>query len=607
MQSASSGSTASSGPSNLKKWGPIAAVAAVVVVGGGILIATSGGDDEVTTAPATTAPAVTEPAATDPPAGTDPPATEPEGTEAPDSTEAPDTSGLPGTGGITFPLSFTDATEQGIEVEWGERCDTATGRIAVPDFFAPDCYAPFEGDNGGATSRGVTADTISVVVYQGPDGDPVINYISDAVAVDDTNADERATIDVMLEFYATFYELYGRTVEFTYFEGSGIATDEVSARADAVRIAEDLQPFAVIGGPALTNAFADELAAREVLCIGCTPTQPAQWYVDRDPYVWGITAGSEQGRAHVLEFVTKQLVGRPAEHAGDEAFRTQERTFGLVYIESGAESQVIAQGYAAGLEAAGSSLTESLPYVLDPASIQQSAAQIIAKLKSSGVTTVILVGDPVAPRDFTREATAQQYFPEWVVGASALMDTTAFARTYDQQQWANAFGVTTLSARFTPENGGYYRLFRWYAGEEPPGADSIGVFMPGPALFHAVVQAAGPDLTPESFRDALFLIGDTQQAISQPYLSWGDRGYWDQPDYNGIDDATVFWWDPDATGPDEIRREGTGMWQYVDGGTRFLPGEWPTEPALFDPEGAVALYTEPPAGEEIPDYPSPAG
>ena len=74
-----------------------------------------------------------------------------------------------------------------------------------------------------------------------------------------------------------------------------------------------------------------------------------------------------------------------------------------------------------------------------------------------------------------------------------------------------------------------------------------------------------------------------------------------------MDDATAFWWDATATGADEIRRDGTGMYQYVDGGKRYLPGEWPTEDKLFNPDGAVAIYLTPPAGEERGDYPSPAG
>ncbi len=59
------------------------------------------------------------------------------------------------------------------------------------DFFAPECYAPFEGDNGGETAQGVTADSIKVVYYLGPDDDPIINYITAAIANDDTNADAK--------------------------------------------------------------------------------------------------------------------------------------------------------------------------------------------------------------------------------------------------------------------------------------------------------------------------------------------------------------------------------------------------------------------------------
>ena len=106
----------------------------------------------------------------------------------------------------------------------------------------------------------------------------------------------------------------------------------------------------------------------------------------------------------------------------------------------------------------------------------------------------------------------------------------------------------------------------------------------------------------------MFASPGTIPAITAPFLTYGDKGYWGGvADYQGVDDATEFWWDSNATGIDEIRREGTGMYQYVDGGKRFLPGEWPTQDKLFNPAGAVAIYDTPPAGEERGDYPSPAG
>src|SRR5690606_37532989 len=114
---------------------------------------------------------------------------------------------------------------------------------------------------------------------------------------------------------------------------------------------------------------------------------------------------------------------------------------------------------------------------------------------------------------------------------------------------------------------------------------------------------AGPNLTHETIKQALFSGAQTRSAISQPSLSWGDHGIWPEADYVGIDDATLIWWDPTATGPDEIRKQGTGMYQFVDGGKRYLPGTWPSEDKFFVPDGAVTIYDVPPPGEAPPTYP----
>jgi hypothetical protein len=46
-----------------------------------------------------------------------------------------------------------------------------------------------------------------------------------------------------------------------------------------------------------------------------------------------------------------------------------------------------------------------------------------------------------------------------------------------------------------------------------------------------------------------------------------------------------------------------GMMRYVDGGKRYLPGEWPTDPMpWFEEEGTVTVYTEVP--DPPPDYPA---
>ena len=574
MQPASS---TGSGSGSLRKWGPLVAIIAIVAVVAGIVLS-GGGDSDESDAPVTT--------------------------EAPSDSAAPSTDG--GSTDWSYPLLYPQAEELGIAdtIDWGDRCDTERGRIKVTDYFAPFCAAPFEGDNGGATDVGVTADEITIVQYMGPDSDPIINYITDAIKVDDTNAQEQEVVTDFMEYFQTYYEFYGRKINYVVYESTGLANDEVTARADAQRIVEEYKPFAVIGGPALTNAFGDELAALETFCVSCGGGSP-EWFAERDPYVWAIDGSAEQKQVHVVEFIGKQLAGKPASHAGDEFVNT-ERKFGLLYIESSAESKVLADLMVQRLTDVGAAPAEVIPYALDPGTIQQTASQAIAKLKAAGITSVILASDPVAPKDFTREATAQEYFPEWIVAAATLTDTTAFGRAYDQQQWAHAFGVTSLAVHLNPETSGYWSLYKWFTGKEPAADQSIGVYMPPFFLLMSGLQSAGPNLTHESLADA-FRSFETEPAISQPWLTWGDHGIWDQPDYNGIDDATLFWWDAEATGPDENRKEGTGMLFYVDGGKRYLPGDWPTEDKLFVKDGAVAVYDSAPEGEAAPDYPSPAG
>ena len=84
-----------------------------------------------------------------------------------------------------------------------------------------------------------------------------------------------------------------------------------------------------------------------------------------------------------------------------------------------------------------------------------------------------------------------------------------------------------------------------------------------------------------------------------------------ETDYNTSDDATAIWWDPDATGEDEAGNEGTGQLVYVDGGHRYLPGEWPTDadPVVRRRRGGRHLRraAEPDAPPEYPAWPgSPA-
>ena len=239
----------------------------------------------------------------------------------------------------------------------------------------------------------------------------------------------------------------------------------------------------------------------------------------------------------------------------------------------------------------------------DPISLAGQAREILARMKSKGVTTILYSGDPLAPQTLTENATAQDYFPEWVITGTALVDTSIFGRTYDQEQWQHAFGPSNLFARTSPGVAGSIYLYNWFFGEEPPARTNAALILPNLQFLSSVLQGVGPELSHELFRQVIFGTAIIDGTVLAPQLSWGERGIWPGVDYSGVDDQTEVWWDADARGVDETGQDGVGLWAYANGGERYLPGEWPDEPPdAFRREGAVTVYTELPPGITLPQY-----
>ncbi len=501
-----------------------------------------------------------------------------------------------------LPWSVAEARGELDDIDWGERCDTDTGRLAIPLNPPGECFAPFEGDNGGETTPGVTADTIKVVVYVAQDNDPILTFIYSQIGNDDTPTDTFDTYVRFNEMLATYEETYGRKIELIRYSATGAANDAVAATTDAETIARDIRPFAVIGGPILTEAFADTLAANQVMCVTCTPGQTIEWYEQRAPYVWDIQKNVNQSAIMAAEYVGKRLAGGDAEFGGD-AVAGLPRKFGLIYLSTGPSTEAVREELETTLaEDYGVQFADVASFA-SPVGMAAQAREILARMKSEGVTTILYSGDPLAPQTLTTTATEQDYYPEWVITGSSLVDTTIFSRTYDQTQWAHAFGPSNLFARISPTVAGATFLYQWYFGEMPAARTSAPIILPNLQFLYSVLQGVGPNVSPEMFRAVIFGADVVDSTVISPQISWGERGIWPGVDYAGVDDQTEVWWDADAVGEDETGKVGSGMWAYVDGGARFLPGQWPDDPpGVFDPDGAVTLYTDLPEGITLPDY-----
>jgi hypothetical protein len=550
----------------MKRYGPFIAIVVVIAVIVGVVLITSGGDDDK-------------------------------------KADNGNTSGNVSTSG--GPTIINDSNRDSID--WGPNCDTERGLVKIPYYYPAPCVKPFKGDNGGDTATGVTKDAIKVVVYI---GDPAKNPLQAAqvrgAGADTSPASAKKTYQGYIDLFSKYYETYGRKVDVTYFDGTGGPQDEVQARADAKAIA-DMKPFAVLNGANQTPAWSEELAANKIMCLAnCSLAVPEELVKERAPYLWGTGPVPEQAGDLTAALVTKLLKGKNAIYGGD-AVKSKKRVFGVVHYDTVDGQQTKAFNHLKEeLNQGGVKIAADLPFLLDLAKAQENARTMIAKLKDAGVTTVVFTGDPLTPSSLTKEATAQNYFPEWVIGSNVLVDIALFGRTYDQQQWQHAFGLALTPARTNEASDDAFSLYKWEYGVAPPN-NTYGVIIPDPTLLFLGIQLAGPDLTPESFQAGLFrspILGGNPLA---PRSSRGNHDLWPTTDYGGSDDAGILWWNPNAEGEDEIGQVGKGLYEYTKMGERYTLDEMPTQdPGLFKEDGSVTIFTTIPKEFALPDYPSPA-
>jgi hypothetical protein len=503
------------------------------------------------------------------------------------------------------------AEAEGVDVDFGPGCDTDRGLVAIPTVYAAPCVEPFEGDNGGATTQGVTEDEILVVRYEtDPAVDPIGASLVRATGVETDPATAFQTAQDFADIFAESYETYGRTVRIEEFLGSGASDDEEAARSDAIKIA-DMEPFAVIGGPLQSSSvFATELAGEGVVCLGtCATSLPDEVTEPLAGYLFQTGPTPNQAAAMAAELIAKMAPPGPAEMAGDPALQETDRRYALVHYDTAAGTHTaVAEALSESLADNGIELSADIGYVLDPASIQEDARTLIARLESEEITSVIFYGDPLMPKALTDEATIQDYRPEWILGPSLLADTAVFGRSFDQTQWGNGFGIGLNPLRGEDEVADSWILYDWAYGQEPPN-NAYAAIYPGIRALFTGVHLAGPDLTPETFRDGMFRAPVAGGYPSRAQLSYGSQGVWgdDVVDYGGSEDASVIWWDAEAEGTDEAGQDGTGLYRFANGGERYTIGDFPDSPeeaGLFDEASSLTIVDELPPEAEF-DYPSP--
>ena len=105
----------------------------------------------------------------------------------------------------------------------------------------------------------------------------------------------------------------------------------------------------------------------------------------------------------------------------------------------------------------------------------------------------------------------------------------------------------------------------------------------------SAIEAAGPDLNPRSFAQAMFGLPVVGGTGSENRVSFGRNG---PSEFTGVDNMMEIWWSSTRPGPD-----GDPGWPfYVDAGRRHDLGAWPsTEPVVFVDDGSPQPGRDPDA------------
>ena len=484
-------------------------------------------------------------------------------------------SGTPGEAGLTGeePLAVPTTLPKQARV-----CPFGIGNPPrqTESIYAPPCAGAFKGDNGGATTKGVTPTEVRIGISPQTSGYRT-SYDGevDPTAQPGESAADR-TWRVYQAYFNSRYQLYGRQLRFYSFRGAATGSTE-DGRARAVALDEQGHVFAVVGN----NGGMEQEAIRRKLVTWGTYHNDSDWYARNSPYAYSWHPEGDAVMRLTGEVLCKQLSGKNATFTSDVSLNNTKRKFGLIMFQdethTGAREKLDAA-----LAACGERLAEAVMYYPDTSNSSGTAglATAMTRLRSQGVTTVVCMCDYFFAPTFMGAATGQSYFPEWYMPGFGNMDQNGKARAYPPDQWSHAFGMSYQEMGRPDQETDWYRAYKSIdpAGEPQRDIGEVQFFTLAQVV--AGIQMAGPKLTPQTYRDGLLRLPHRS-----PEPIWSMAGGYAPNDLTFADYASFVWWD--STAPDPQQSGQTGAYRHMFGGKKFKVGEVPTDPIPFFEEGSV--------------------
>lgn len=417
---------------------------------------------------------------------------------------------------------------------------------------SPPCIPYWTGDNGGATSFGVTAHQINIVA-------PTTTY-------------GKTIYQDLQVFFNQHFQFYGRQLNIE-LSGTGGNNDAPTQKADADNDYATYKPFgALVYHGSLGTWYRQEMTRLGVI------------YSDSDgtyapPYqstAFGYLMDANHIFANLGQWTCNQLAGYPAAHAG-AALKSTKRKFGIFMNTYLADDPTNAKPLIQELQKCGAAPANADIFYNTTA----SNTDIAQKLQADHVTSIFCLCASSGPSGVMSAAEALQYQPEWIFSSYGYSDDPYFIKvSANPDQLSHSFGLTEQPPT-TPlvDQPAYWAIhsvdptFNY----DYTDINKANVIEPYRSLLLMAtgIQLAGPHLTPKTFAEGL-----RKAMFPNPsfYTKPGAVGFANDT-HTMTTDSAMWWWSESATEPDDGNSGGPGTDCYVDNGRRWTLGAWPKQDA----------------------------
>ncbi len=271
------------------------------------------------------------------------------------------------------------------------------------------------------------------------------------------------------------------------------------------------------------------------------PFVSREWFTERRPYSWSLATDCSIVAESIANWSIERISAQPtAEYARGE-FQGEPRRIGLVTPENPFYQECVDAGMEI-FEADAPdevNIVANLSYAMDLGTMSDQAANLVARLQSEEVTTILCNCDPVMSVFLTARATEQDYWPEWNISGVGFTDQDLIGQLFDQEQWARAYGISYVGETLPQQASLGYNAYRQVRDDEP--AFAVDVIYYQLHMLSIGIQLAGPDLTPETFEQGMF----DYPGGTGPAGTWG----FGRQNYTPTEDFREVYWDPDEISP----------------------------------------------------------